>query len=220
LVIKIYKALLKHFGPQGWWPINGIYDPGKKAFTPSEKFEIAAGAILTQNTAWTNVEKAFSNLRASCVLEPQKILKISPSKLKKLIRPAGYYNQKAERLKSLADFVLEKQSDFSSFSRNELLAVKGIGPETADSILLYACGKLYFVVDAYTRRLLDRTTVLCEGDYETIRAFFEARLPRDSEIYKEYHALIVALAKEFCRKNPVCAGCPVFSFCRYGKREK
>ncbi len=218
MLYKIYKKLLKYFGPQGWWPIGGVYNPSKKHFSEKEKFEIIVGAILTQNTAWNNVEKALSNLRKENLLELEKIATANLKKLQTLVMPSGFYKQKAKRLKnftkSIRTIVL-----IENMLREEWLKINGVGPETADSILLYALGKPYFVSDAYTKRLVNRLGIFNSQDYHEIQNFFEKNIPKDVEIYKEYHALIVALAKNFCKKNPECRNCPILSYCKRGKNE-
>lgn len=201
-----YKKLYAAFGPQHWWPAD-------------EPFEVIVGAILTQNTSWTNVEKALVNLKEAGLLNPEALFKISEAELAGLIRPAGYYNIKAKRLKSFLRFF------FSSYAgdikklirarapslRRELLSVKGIGPETADSILLYALGKPVFVVDAYTRRILMRHGLaLDENTYDKVQTFFLRRLKSNAGLFNEYHALLVRLGKDFCRKSaPRCRACPL-----------
>jgi len=207
---------LNYFGPQGWWPIKGVYSPLKKTFSDIERFEIMAGAILTQNTSWSNVEKALDNLRKKDLLSPAKIAGSRLKTLKKLIHPSGFYRQKAVRLKDFSKYIVSKSPGLKNITREELLAIKGVGYETADSILLYAFERPYFIADAYTRRFAARLGILKTVEYERMRAFFERHLPRDTKIYKEFHALIVALSKQFCRKNPVCTGCPVIEYCRYG----
>lgn len=203
MLLEIYEMLLKRFGPQNWWPMQN-------GFSPPE-WEVCVGAVLTQNTNWGNVEKALVNLKNESVLNKEDIKRIRTEKLAELIRPAGYYNQKARKLKALAGFRGEA-------TRENLLGVWGIGRETADSILLYAYGKPYFVVDAYTKRIFSRLGLVREdSDYDTVREFFESMLPRDAELYKEYHALIVKLGKDFCRKKPSCSGCPLGVMCREGK---
>lgn len=173
---------------------------------------------MTQNTAWTNVEKAIACLKKKDLLNPQKLYKTDVKKLAKLIRPCGYYNVKAARLHNFLKLLFEEfKGDLAALFlpeahalRDRLLQVKGIGPETADSIILYAAGKPVFVVDAYTRRFLQRHRLIGpEGDYRQIQALFEENLPRDPRLYNEYHALIVRLGKEFCRKKPLCAQCPL-----------
>ena len=204
-LLAIYHTLLNFFGEQGWWPAD----------TP---FEVIVGAVLTQNTAWRNVERAIENLKEGGVLTPQGLREVEESGLAEFIRPAGYYNVKAKRLKSLIEFLdrgyggdLKKMfAEPLSSLRQKLLAVKGIGPETADSILLYAGEKPIFVIDAYTRRILSRHGMITDGaSYGDIQNLFMQSLPQDVALYKEYHALFVRLAKTFCKTKPLCAGCPV-----------
>mgnify|MGYP001558586999 CR=1 FL=1 len=205
LLKDVYKRMLKAWGPQHWWPGE----------TP---FEVMVGAILTQNTAWTNVEKAIKNLKAAGVLDPRQLHELPLSTLAALIRPAGYYNVKAKRLKSyLAWFVerfdgsVERMFELPLSSlREELLGVKGIGPETADSILLYAGGLPSFVVDAYTYRILLRHGMIAEdATYDDIKELFETRLARDVKLWNEVHALLVHVGKDHCRSKPRCEGCPL-----------
>ncbi len=206
ILIDIYKRLYARFGPQGWWP----------ARTP---LEIVVGAILTQNTAWSNVEKAISNLKAARLLSSSASLEhISSRTLSRLIRPAGYYNLKSSRLKNFFRFLrTQSNGDLKALRRlravslrRKLLSVNGIGPETADSIMLYALGKPVFVVDAYTKRILSRHGLLCErAGYDDVQRIFEKNLPTDRRLFNEYHALIVRLGKERCRKVPRCGGCPL-----------
>lgn len=221
---EIYGILLKRFGPQGWWPVTRKgalvpeYRPRNYRRDARERFEICVGAILTQNTAWTNVEKALANLHGAGVLDPEKLCRIPQKKLARLIQPSGYYNQKAERLKIIAEFFGGGKMErlFArplNAARAELLAVKGIGPETADSILLYAANKRSFVVDAYTQRIGRRLGWFDRRDYGGMKAFFERRLPPSLKVYNEMHALIVRLCKDFCRKTPACAGCPLHDRC-------
>ncbi|MEO0093080.1 MAG: endonuclease III domain-containing protein [candidate division WOR-3 bacterium] len=208
VIFQIYQKLFRHYGPQFWWP-------GKT------KFEIIVGAILTQNTAWRNVEKAIKNLKDRKLLFPDKLFNLPASDLANLIRPTGYYNIKAKRLKSFLVF-LRKRYQFNLARMNktdtltlrqELLSVKGIGEETADSILLYAFNRPVFVVDAYTRRVFSRHKFFSsKATYSEIQKFFTANLPKDVKIYNEYHALIVRLAKEFCKKVPNCQNCPIVTF--------
>ncbi len=190
-VMGIYKRLMKQHGPQGWWPCR-----------TGKKFEVCIGAILTQNTNWNNVEKALDNMIKADCISAEKIAAMGTRKLQSLIRPSGFYRQKARRLKEFSNFILgfgTLDNFLRKVTREELLNVKGIGPETADSILLYACGKPYFVVDAYTRRMFLSLGIIESEGYEQIRGFFEARLPRNAELYREFHALIVRHAKECCR---------------------
>lgn len=201
----IYKILRRRFGHQHWWPGD----------TP---LEIMVGAILTQNTAWHNVEKAIANLKKSKRLSFRSLRRTSRKVLARLIRPAGYYNVKAERLKEFIGFLdstcrgdLKKLcKDDPASLRTKLLGVKGIGPETADSILLYALGKRSFVIDAYTRRIFSRHRLACHDlDYGSWKRVFERALPRSRGLYKDFHAQIVRLAKEFCRTQPQCGLCPL-----------
>jgi endonuclease III related protein len=195
-VKDIYKKLLKHFGPQSWWPADS-------------PFEVIVGAILTQNTNWKNVEKAIDNLKLSRALRSSSLLKLSNQKLEKLIKPSGFYRQKAKRLKG---FIREYQKK-PIMTREELLEINGIGPETADSILLYAFDKPTFVVDAYTRRIGQRVGLFKFNDYHEIKDYFEEKLPKNLEIYKEYHALLVELAKNYCKVKPLCEKCPISKLC-------
>lgn len=203
---EIYDRLLKHFGPQHWWPGDGA-------------FEVMVGAILTQNTNWTNVEKAISNLRTANVLSPEKLNSINTEKLAQLIKPAGYYNIKAKRLKNFINWLMDTyDGDLNrmfkasiSTLREGLLSINGIGPETADSILLYAAKKPTFVVDTYTYRVFLRHNLIPEETtYDEIKSFFEDNLPDDIALFNEYHALIVRLGKEYCKKTkPLCEKCPL-----------
>jgi endonuclease-3 related protein len=201
----IYHRLLSFFGEQGWWP----------AETP---FEVMVGAILTQNTAWRNVEHAIARLKEAGVLTPEGLHRIPERRLARLIRPAGYYNVKAKRLKALIAFLTrEYGGDLQRMFRERLaplreriLMVKGVGPETADSILLYAGEKPIFVIDAYTKRILSRHGMILDGaSYSAIQDLFMESLPANVAQYKEYHALFVRLAKTFCKTKPQCAGCPM-----------
>lgn len=204
-----FETLSRSLGPMGWWP-------GR---TP---FEVIVGAILTQNTAWTNVEKAIANLRRERLLTPRAIERVSEPRLAKLIRPSGYFRQKAKKLKAFVQFLRAEYggSLVKMFRtptpelRRQLLDIWGIGPETADSILLYAGQHAVFVVDAYTYRILGRHGLLPgtgrAPDYETVRAFFETRLPRNAQLYNEFHALLVNVGKNWCRtRDPRCEECPL-----------
>ena len=202
----IYRKLFSFFGTQHWWP-------GDSAF------EVMVGAILTQNTNWLNVEKAIKNLKQNKVLKPQKLYDLSKKKLAKLIKPAGYYNIKADRLKSFLDFFLKSYNgnlkkisqENTQVLRKRLLSVKGIGPETADSILLYALDKPVFVIDAYTKRILSRHHLIeREATYDETQNLFMRELKGDVQLFNEYHALLVRVGKEFCLKNkPRCEICPL-----------
>jgi endonuclease III related protein len=204
--LSLHRVLFDHYGPSGWWPGDS-------------PFEVAVGAILTQNTAWTNVEKAIANLKSASMMDVRSIHDLDEKDLAALIRPAGYYNVKARRLKNFIRAVMDYSSgDLDEFFdrdkdtlRNDLLQVNGIGNETADSICCYAADKIVFVVDAYTRRILLRHGVIEESaGYEDIRMFFESGLPRDLSIYKDLHAHIVLVGKDFCRpRNLRCDACPL-----------
>lgn len=214
--LDVYRRLLKEFGPQGWWPMQNGFFP--------KEWEVCVGAVLTQNTNWGNVEKALVSLKEAGVVTPGKTLKVKNHNLKNFIRSSGYYTQKAHRLKALAELVsqFDEEKDFlEGIDRKDLLLVKGIGPETADSIMLYAANKKFFVVDAYTRRIFSRFGMIKEKwDYEKTRLFFEKNLPKDVDVYKELHALIVALAKKNCKNVPVCSTCPLSGPCKYSRRRK
>ena len=210
----VYRLLLEHYGPRGWWPVTPpggdrpAYSGGPRS--DAQRFEVAAGAILTQNTAWSNAEKALVNLAREGSLDPAGVLALGRRRLAALLRPSGYFNQKAERLEALARFFLEGPAP----SREALLAIRGIGPETADSIMLYAWSAPFFVVDAYTRRVFTRVGETGPGwPYEKVRSLFERRLPRDAALYQEYHALIVEHARSICRRTPLCDRCPVSPLC-------
>ncbi|MDH4320046.1 MAG: endonuclease III domain-containing protein [Desulfobulbaceae bacterium] len=202
---EIYDTLYTAFGPQHWWPGE----------TP---FEVLIGAVLTQNTAWTNVERAIANLKAADALSLDGLAALDTVILAELIRPSGYYNQKAARLQGLIRYITDTHGDLDAFFdqdteslREELLSLKGIGPETADSIALYAAGKPTFVVDAYTHRIFSRHNLIAEeAGYHEIREMFMDGLPEDVPLYNEYHALIVRLGKEYCKKSkPRCEQCPL-----------
>lgn len=204
-LMKMYRLMFERFGHQNWWPGD----------TP---FEICVGAILTQNTSWQNVERAIINLKKARCLSLKKINDLPPAELAALIRPAGYFNIKAKRLKNFTSHVVKhhggKLKDFLSqpldVLRAELLTINGVGPETADSITLYAADKPTFVIDAYTRRIFSRHG-LCDknADYHDIKKFCEDNLPRDVELYNDYHAQLVATAKIFCKTKAACDGCPL-----------
>ena len=206
ILLKIYKSLYDFFGPLNWWPGD----------TP---FEIMVGAILTQNTSWSNVEKAINNLKKENLLEPRKLYRINQEELSQLIKPSGYYNIKARRLKNFINVFVNnfEGSAEKMFSgdgrelRKKLLNVNGIGPETADSILLYAGKKSFFVVDAYTKRIFSRHKLISkDSTYYQIQEFFIKNLDRDVKLFNEFHAQIVMLGKTICTsKNPDCAKCPI-----------
>ncbi len=206
-LLSVYKKLHAIHGPQDWWPGD----------TP---FEIMVGAILTQNTAWTNVEKAIANLKRARALSPQKILTTPQPMLARWLKPSGYFNVKARRLRAYCLWLMQQGGikQLAKMSTPELraalLSVHGIGPETADDILLYAFDRPVFVIDAYTRRLFQRLGLI-EGKeaYETLRALFESTLKTDVALFNEYHALIVIHAKDTCRKRPLCAECCLAGAC-------
>lgn len=203
---KTYNKLFKAFGTQHWWP-------------GETQFEVIVGAILTQNTAWTNVEKAIKNLKKAKVLTPKKMHDLSQDELARLIKPAGYFNIKAKRLKHFLNYLFDEYGGRldrmfkkrTDFLRKELLSVNGIGPETADSILLYAGNHPVFVVDAYTKRVFSRHMIIKQdADYDDVQKIFMKNLPHDEKLFNEYHALIVKLGKDFCKtRKPLCRKCPM-----------
>ncbi len=210
----LYDALLAAYGPQGWWPAD----------TP---FEVAVGAILTQNTNWRNVERAIVNLKREGVLDPAALAGMDPERLAELIRPAGYFRVKAGRLQNFVRMLVEdfggRLDGLFALSTEELrervLAVRGVGPETADSIVLYAAGRPVFVVDAYTARVLYRHGLLePPTTYEEIQDLMADPLPEDPDLFGEYHALLVEAGKRQCKKRaPVCDGCPLAPFLEEGQ---
>ncbi len=210
ILLKIYDILRDKYGQMNWWPAES-------------DFEVMIGAILTQNTAWTNVEKAINNLKTHNLLSFGAIYEIDPDLLKQHIKPSGYYNQKALKIKNFIDFTkkeynlsvdLMKKED-TYVMRKKLLAISGIGEETADSILLYALKKPVFIIDAYTRRILERHNIIKDAlseKYENLQRFFMVNIPPNStniDLYNEYHALIVNTGKMFCKKTPQCNNCPL-----------
>ena len=209
----VYRRLLRRYGPQHWWPADS-------------PFEVMVGAVLTQSTSWTNVEKAVDSLKAADALSPQAIRRLSHEELARTIYSAGFHNSKARKLKALADYLGDRFDDDldamkrvdAAELRAELLGVHGIGDETADSILLYALGMPSFVIDAYTRRLLARLEVRPDRDrYEAYQRLFEDSLERDPRTFDEYHALIVTHGKSVCRKQPRCGGCCLLEICPTGR---
>lgn len=208
----IYDRLFAVYGLQGWWPGDS-------------PFEVIVGAILTQNTAWTNVEKAMANLRAARALTPAGLLELTVEGIAPLVRPAGYFNAKARKLRAFVEFLAQEHGgDLGSLLaaetgplRETLLGIYGIGPETADSILLYAAGRPVFVVDAYTRRVFSRLGLVSDTvSYHDLQALFAEHLPPDVPLFNEYHALIVRHGKECCRKrDPTCGTCPLHAGCAY-----
>lgn len=215
-LMHIYKILLKNFGCQKWWP-------AKSEIKATRQLEICIGAILTQNTAWKNAEKALENLRNENLLNQNSLINIAERKLALLIKPAGYYNQKAKKLKAFANFLrennlarLEKMP--AKEARELLLEVHGIGNETANSILLYALNNPFFVVDAYTRRIFERLFNLNPKNYDELQEFFMENLQHNVQLFNEYHALLVRLAKEFCKKKPECGKCPLRLSCQFKQK--
>ncbi len=208
----IYDRLLARYGRQRWWPAES-------------PFEVMVGAILTQSAAWGNVEKVIAGLKATEALSPPALRRMKQAELAGLIYPSGYYNAKAKKLKALADWVGKYcGDDISRLTRGstqnlrrQLLGVHGVGPETADSILLYAAGRPVFVIDAYTRRIIDRLGLSPDGrgSYNDFQRLFTASLPADAGLFNEYHALLVRLGKETCRRKPVCSRCCLTGLCRF-----
>lgn len=218
-VKQVYDSLLKSYGQQGWWPIVNdktliceYYTNAPK--NKEEQFEIAVGAILAQNTSWKNVEKVLVELKRTGNLSKESIQEIPARKLAALIRSAGYYNQKARKLKLFSSFD-------KPVTRENLLDVWGIGPETADSILLYAYNKPVFVVDAYTKRIFSRVGLMNDNaSYDDVQKIFHDNLSKDCKVFGEYHALLVEHAKRHCKTKPECDGCPINIHCRKFKNQK
>jgi endonuclease-3 related protein len=214
-LLKIYELLNGYFGDLHWWPADS-------------PFEVMVGAILTQNTAWINVEKAISGLKERKLLSPAALLQIDEKILAEVIRPSGYYQIKAKRLKSLVRFFFDEYSgnidtmcnEDSTVLREKLLNVRGVGPETADSIILYACRKPVFISDAYTQRILLRHRIIPEdADGSKIRTLFMTHLPNNASLFNQFHALLVNTGKIFCRKTPKCDFCPLRSLMATGATE-
>lgn len=208
----IYNRLIGVFGKQRWWPADS-------------PFEVIVGAILTQQTSWKNVEKAIGNLKALSELSPRTILQTPSNRLQTLIRSSGYYRQKARKLKIFCKFFIKEyggsikkmKAGLVHVLRQGLLGLWGVGRETADSILLYALGKPIFVVDAYTIRIGERVGLFKSDGYEHVRAFFESNLRRSVPVFKEYHALLVELGKNYCKTKPLCKPCPIKKLCNFGR---
>ena len=221
---QIYKYLFRKYGKQFWWPLSKGNLETKhhngKPETDLDKFEIIVGAILTQNTTWTNVEKAIFNLNKAKILDPKKMAITDEKKIGELIKPAGYFNQKAKRIKFMAEYFI-KNPDFLNKEipelRKKLLAINGIGPETADSIILYAAQKPSFVIDTYTKRIFSRLLNKNFKTYDEWKCFFENNLEKDTKMFNEYHALIVEHAKRHCKTKPECNGCILSRDCSYYK---
>lgn len=219
-LIEVYYSLLNVYGHRNWWPAEG-------------PFEVIIGAILTQNVSWNNASKAIDNLKAAGKLDPIALYKSSPHEIAPLIKPSRFYNMKALKIKNFMDFYFKEyggdmiamSSDDPAVLRKKLLSVKGLGRETVDCILLYACGKPVFVVDAYTKRIFLRYGIL-KGDpsYDEIQGYFMANLPADTALYNDYHAQIVHLGNSICKSTPCCGACPIASVngltCQYHKTSK
>jgi endonuclease-3 related protein len=210
--VALYEALHDHYGDLEWWPAEGPY-------------EVMVGAVLTQRTSWRNVEIALANLRSAGILDIDSLLSTPVDTLEELIRPSGTYRQKASRLRGLFLMVDRKgNGSLEAFLdrptevlRQDLIDVPGIGPETADSIILYAAQRPAFVVDAYTRRVLDRLEVDAGTSYAQVASWFKDGLPVDADLYNNYHAVLVELAKDHCRARPRCKGCPLTAVCPTGE---
>lgn len=210
----IYDRLYLKYGPQKWWPAE-------------TEFEVVIGAILTQQAPWTNVEKAINNLKSYDLLEPKRLANTEISLIERLIKPAGFYKVKSKRIKNIARTYDDLQSAYRMSvdeARKRLLAVEGVGPETCDSILLYAGGIPTFVIDAYTKRLAERYGLIEEAvSYDDLKGMFEKKLKPNERLYNEYHALIVQLGKNHCKSNPLCKECPLTDRCEkrvYKKKQK
>lgn len=204
----LYRLLKGHWGRLSWWPADS-------------DFEVAVGAILTQRTAWRNVESAVAQIKDRNLLHPEGILGMPESELTGILRPCGFYRQKSDYLRGFCRFVMSelggdlgnlKQSDLE-VSRRALLSVRGIGQETADSILLYACGHPTFVIDAYTRRIVSRLERTEMPEYRALKRRFESEIHPDLEVYRQYHALLVELGKQYCRPVQACSRCPATGIC-------
>jgi endonuclease-3 related protein len=213
VLLVIYQRLYEHYGPQHWWPGDS-------------PFEVMVGAILTQSTAWQNVEKAINNLKVDKVLSSTALRQLPLEEISRFIHPCGYYNAKARKLKALVNWLRDVCNDnldrlFTTGTeelRKQLLAGHGIGPETADSILLYAVNKPIFVIDAYTRRIISRLGLAPGKDtYDDYQRLFMQALPSHIQIFNEYHALLVRLGKTVCRKRPLCQQCCLFDMCQYNE---
>ncbi len=213
-VRQVYRILFAAYGPQHWWPAR-------------TRWEMMVGAVLTQNTSWTSVEKALANLRRARALSVAGLRAMPDAELRRCLRPAGYYNQKTKTLRALLAWLDGMQGGAlrraervsTAVLRAQLLDIRGIGPETADCILLYGYGRAVFVIDAYTRRSGERLGLLPRGcTYAAAQAYFMAHLPPDEQLFNEYHALLVQLGKDCCRPQPRCADCPLRRHCLTGRK--
>jgi len=209
ILLEIFRRLFQRYGPQHWWPGDS-------------PFEVMVGAILTQSVAWQNAEKAITNLKSAGVMSPLALRNIPTDELAQLIHPSGYYNAKALKLQALVNWLGASYGDNlcrlfalnTEVLRTQLLAVHGIGPETADSILLYAANKPVFVIDTYTRRIINLLGLAPENDsYDAYQTLFTSNLPQNIQLFNEYHALLVRHAKTACRKQPVCEKCCLLDVC-------
>ncbi len=207
-LLDIYRILFDHYGPREWWPADTA-------------FEVVVGTILTQNTAWKNVEQAIANLKSLGPLTPEALIQLPEAALSETIRPAGYYRQKGKRLRNFLGMLFDRFDGRldalfelpTEALREELLSLSGIGPETADSILLYAAGRPVFVIDTYTIRVLTRHELLPEETfYAEVQQWITDHLPEDVSLFKEFHALLVDVGKDFCSPRPKCQGCPLEGF--------
>ncbi len=234
-VVAAYHTLLHSFGAQGWWPLLGehgtmqYHHASRGVLSPQQSFEVCLGALLTQNTNWNNVIPALQALHSQGLIDADKASEASIARIASLIRPAGYYNQKARKISIFSRYVARKRNGLPeiwcmpvSHARKELLSLWGMGPETADSMLLYAGGKPVFVVDAYTRRIVSRLGWLSKeesADYDAVQAFLSQHAPRGVPAFQEFHALLVELAKRHCTKrSPRCSTCPLKNTCTYAKK--
>jgi endonuclease-3 related protein len=204
-LLRLYDRLHRRYGPQRWWPARA-------------RFEIVVGAILTQNAAWRNAERAIARLRAAGALDVQTVLRLPSARLAALLRPSGTFRVKARRLRAFASHVTRRHGGRLArllalplpALRDELREIPGVGPETADAIALYAAGRPIFVVDAYTRRILARHRLVApDADYAAVQALLMTHLPHDPALFNEFHALLVRVGKEHCRTRPRCEGCPL-----------
>ncbi|MEM3373622.1 MAG: endonuclease [Candidatus Woesearchaeota archaeon] len=224
MIYEIYKKFLFHYGNQYWWPTTSENEIIPKyqggPITEKQILEVIFGSILTQNTSWKNVEKAIIELNKRDLINIDKIIKIEIKELAQIIKSSGYYNQKAIKLKEIALFLKKNPiNELKKFKINELrnllLSIKGVGKETADSIILYAFNKPIFVIDAYTKRVFSRIGIIDEKlNYDEIQEIFQKNLPKNEKIYNEYHALIVEHAKKYCKKKPLCEFCILNKICK------
>ncbi|BCS90648.1 MAG: endonuclease III [Candidatus Micrarchaeota archaeon] len=210
---QLYSKLLSYFGFRDWWPGDS-------------KLEICIGAILTQQTSWSNVERAIEKIKSNGYMNLERLAYLDISSLENLVRSTGFYKTKARYLQGFCKYVLEHYKSLDNLLskpyeelRKELLGISGIGRETADSIILYASEQLSFVVDAYTKRVLKRVYGIEENDYEYIKALFESLIDKDLDLYKDFHAQIVELCKNICKSDPICSICPISSYCLYNRSE-